>query len=123
MLLDADWCLGRNPSNMVEMTGLGARNVVNCYTSGRNDGTPGLHPGHTPYNNLDPWGTDHNGHNPRWFSDKGYPAWEDGWPHQEAHFNCRYSWANAEFTPRQTMRGKMVLYAYLHHIFANNSKG
>ena len=35
-------------------------------------------------------------------------------PEQEAHFNSRYSWANAEFTPRQTMRGKMVLYAYLH---------
>lgn len=118
MLLDADWSLGRNPSNMVEMTGLGARNVVNCYTSGRNDGTPGLHPGHTPYHNLDPWGTSHNGHNPRWFSDKGYPAWEAGWPHQEAHFNSRYSWSNAEFTPRQTMRGKMVLYAYLQHIFS-----
>jgi hypothetical protein len=96
------------------MTGLGSRHVVNCYTSGRNDGTPGLHPGHTPYNNLGSWGGEHNGSHPHWFTDRGYPAWEDGWPEQEAHFNSRYSWANAEFTPRQTMRGKMVLYAYLH---------
>ena len=114
MILEADWSLGRNPSNIVEMTGLGSRHIVNAYTSGRNDGVPGVHPGHTPYNNLDPWGKTPHGHNPRWFSDRGYPDWDaGGWPHQEAHFNTRYSWANAEFTPRQTMRGKMVLYAYL----------
>ncbi len=120
MYLEADWGLGRNPSNIVEMTGLGERHIVNCYTSGRNDGTPGLHPGHTPYNNLEPWGGDNNGSNPRWFSDRGYPDWkEGGWPHQEAHFNNRYSWANAEFTPRQTMRGKMALYGYLYSISAH----
>jgi endoglucanase len=114
MVLEADWGLGRNPSNIVEMTGLGSRSIVNCYTSGRNDGVPGLHPGHTPYNNLEPWGGDHIGSNPRWFAERGYPDWDaGGWPHQEAHFNSRYSWANAEFTPRQTMRGKLVLYAYL----------
>ena len=117
MILEADWGLGRNPSNMVEMTGLGSRSVVNCYTSGRNDGVPGLHPGHTPYNNLEPWGGDHIGSNPRWFAERGYPDWDKGgWPHQEAHFNSRYSWANAEFTPRQTMRGKMVLYGYLEFL-------
>ncbi len=114
MILEADWGLGRNPSNLVEMTGLGSRCIVNCYTTGRNDGTPGLHPGHTPYNNLDPWNSD-NGSNPRWFTDRGYPDWDKGgWPHQEAHFNNRYSWANGEFTPRQTMRGKMALYGYLY---------
>ncbi|WP_404424716.1 glycoside hydrolase family 9 protein [Nibricoccus sp. IMCC34717] len=117
MVLEADWGLGRNPTNTVEMTGLGSRHIVNCYTSGRNDGTPGLHPGHTPYNNIHPWGTNPNGHNPRWFSDRGYPDWDKGgWPYQEAHFNCRYSWANGEFTPRQTMRGKMVLYGYLEFL-------
>jgi hypothetical protein len=117
MVLEADYGLGRNPSNIVEMTGLGERNIFNCYTSGRNDGFPGLHPGHTPYNNLEPWGTTHNGGNPRWFSEKGYPDWDEGgWPHQEAHFNCRYSWANGEFTPRQTMRGKMALYGYLYSL-------
>lgn len=117
MLLETDWGLGRNPSNMVEMTGLGERHVVNCYTSGRNDGTPGLHPGQTPYHNLDHWGGTHNGSHPEWFTEKGYPAWEEGWPHQEGHFNTRYCWANAEFTPRQTMRGKMALYSYLLGIY------
>ena len=118
MVLEVDWGLGRNPSNMVEMTGLGSRHVVNCYTAGRNDGTPGLHPGHTPYHNMGVWGTAHEGGgNPRWFSDKGYPDWDKGgWPYQEAHFNCRYSWANAEFTPRETMRGKMAVYGYLYFL-------
>ncbi len=120
MILEADWGLGRNPTNTVEMTGLGKRHIVNCYTSGRNDGSPGLHPGHTPYNNIDPWGKSHNGSNPHWFIEKGYPGWiEGGWPHQEAFFNCRYTWANGEFTPRQTMRGKMALYAYLYSIFSD----
>lgn len=117
MILEADWGLGRNPGNIVEMTGLGSRHIVNCFTSGRNDGTPGLHPGHTPYNNLGKWGKALNGSKPQWFTDRGYPDWEKGgWPHQEAHFNCRYAWANGEFTPRQTMRGKMALYAYLYSI-------
>ncbi len=116
LILEADWSLGRNPSNLIEMTGLGPRSYVNCYTSGRNDGTPGLHPGHTPYNNMDPWGGPYNGSNPRWFTDRGHPAWEQ-WPQQESYFNSRYCWANGEFTPRQTMRGKMALYAYLFGVF------
>jgi len=117
MALEADWGLGRNPTNTVEMTGLGERHIVNCYTSGGNDGTPGMHPGHTPYNNINPWGGNHNGSNPGWFTQKCYPEWfSGGWPHQEAFFNCRYSWANGEFTPRQTMRGKMALYGYLYGI-------
>lgn len=114
MILEADWSLGRNPSNTVEMTGLGERHIVNCFTSGRNDGTPGLHPGHTPYNNIAPWGKTHIGGNPEWFTERGYPAWDEGWPFQEAFFNSRYSWANAEFTPRETMRGKTLLYSYLY---------
>lgn len=117
MILEADWGLGRNPSNTVEMTGLGSRCYVNIYTSGRNDGVPGLHPGHTPYNNTEHWGVFPHGSNPRWFTSRGYPEWEaGGWPHQEAYFNSRYTWANGEFTPRQTMRGKMVLYAYLESL-------
>ncbi|GAB1452906.1 hypothetical protein MASR2M47_29620 [Draconibacterium sp.] len=117
MILEADWGLGRNPTNTVEMTGLGERNIENCYTTGRNDGTPGLHPGHTPYNNLDSWGKGHIGGNPPWFVEKCFPEWvAGGWPHQEGFFNCRYVWANGEFTPRQTMRGKMALYGYLYGI-------
>jgi len=120
MILEADWGLGRNPTNTVEMTGLGSRHIVNCYTSGRNDGVPGLHPGHTPYNNLGSWGGTHIGSNPQWFAERGYPAWEDGWPHQEAFFNSRYSWANGEFTPQQTMRAKMALYGYLYTLSLQN---
>lgn len=117
MILEADYGLGRNATNIVEMTGLGSHHIVNCYTTGTNDGTPGLHPGQTPYNNLGNWGGTHNGSHPEWFTERGYPDWkEGGWPFQEAHFNCRYSWANGEFTPRQTMRGKMVLYGYLYAI-------
>ena len=115
MILEADWGLGRNPGNIVEMTGLGSRSIMNCFTSGWNDGTPGVHPGHTPYNNMDPWGKN-NGSNPHWFAERGYPKWIEGWPHQEAHFNCRYTWTNSEFTPRETMRGKMALYGYLYAI-------
>ena len=53
MILEADYGLGRNPMNMVQMTGLGSRAVEDIYTTGRNDGTPGVHPGHTPYMNAD----------------------------------------------------------------------
>lgn len=114
LLLEADWGLGRNPSNIVEMTGLGSRHIVNAYTSGQNDGVPGVHPGHTPYNNIEPWGGNHNGSNPRWFTTRGYPDWDTGgWPYQEGIFNSRYTWAHSEFTPQQTMRGKMALYGYL----------
>ena len=120
MVLEADWGLGRNPTNTVEMTGLGEQHIVNCYTSGRNDGTPGLHPGHTPYNGLFRWDKENNGANPGWFFEKCYPEWKSGgWPIQEAFFNCRYSWANGEFTPRQTMRGKMVLLGYLNWVFGH----
>ncbi len=120
MLLEVDWGLGRNPTNTVEMTGLGERHIINCYTAGRNDGVPGLHPGHTPYNNLDHWGGTNIGSHPEWFTERCYPDWEEGgWPHQEAFFNSRYCWANGEFTPRQTMRGKMALYGYLHGIYTH----
>ena len=46
-----------------------------------------------------------------------YPDWyTGGWPHQESFFNIRYMWVNAEFTPRETMRGKMALMGYLYGI-------
>lgn len=35
---------------------------------------------------------------------------------QESYFNQRYFWVNGEFTPRETMRGKMALMAYLYSI-------
>lgn len=113
MILDADWCLGRNPSNTVEMTGLGQRHITDCYSTGRNDGVPGTHPGHTPFNGTETWSPGHNGGDARVLLAYCYPKWEDGWPTQESFFNQRYFWVNGEFTPRETMRGKMALLAYL----------
>lgn len=116
MVIDADWCLGRNPGNIVEMTGLGQRHITDCYSTGRNDGVPGTHPGHTPFNGTETWSPGHNGGDARVLLAHCYPKWEDGWPSQESFFNQRYFWVNGEFTPRETMRGKMALLAYLNAI-------
>jgi len=120
LLLEADWGLGRNPLNMIQMTTASTeladkRSVENCYTSGRNDGTPGLHPGHTPYLNIDGWGGNMVGSNPGKVLTNYYPN-IDQWPHASKFINTRFIWAHSEFTPRQTMRGKAVLYAYLYYL-------
>jgi endoglucanase len=120
LVLEADWGLGRNPLNSILMTTATTplasyRSVENIYTTGRNDGTLGLHPGHTPYLNTDNWGQGMIMSKPRWMADKGYPAFSN-WPHGECYFNTRYVWAHSEFTPQQTMRGKMALYGYLYGI-------
>ena len=117
MYLEAGWGLGRNPSNTVEMTGLGERHIIDCYTTGRNDGVPGSHPGQTPFNGTETWSPGHNGGDARVILTRCYPDWyTGGWPHQESFFNIRYMWVNGEFTPRETMRGKMALLAYLYGI-------
>ena len=116
MYMEAGWGLGRNPSNMVEMTGLGERHVENCYTTGRNDGVLGLHPGQTPFNGTETWSPGDGG-DARILTGKCYPDWNTGgWPSQESYFNVRYIWVNGEFTPRETMRGKMALLGYLYGI-------
>ena len=113
---EASWSLGRNPGNIVEMTGLGKRHITDVYSTGRNDGEPGTHPGQTPFNGTETWSPD-NGGDARLLTNKCYPSWNDGgWPRQESYFNQRYFWVNAEFTPRETMRGKMGLMAYLYAI-------
>ncbi len=114
MILESDYSLGRNPLNMVQMTGLGSRHVDDIYTTGRNDGTPGVHPGHTPYMNSEPWGQGFMA-DPNWYANKGYPTW-DQWPHGEALWPAPYCYANNEFTPQQTMRGKMALLGYLYSL-------
>jgi hypothetical protein len=119
LVLEADWGLGRNPLNMIQMTtattSLGAkRSVENMYTAGRNDGTPGLHPGQTPYLNTDDWGTGMVMSRPSWMVAKCYPDYATKWPKGEGYFNSRYVYAHSEFTPQQTMRGKMALYGYLY---------
>ena len=117
MFDEAGWGLGRNPSNTVEMTGLGERHITDCYTTGRNDGVPGSHPGQTPFNGTETWSPGHNGGDARVILAYCYPDWnEGGWPRQESFFNQRYFWVNGEFTPRETMRGKMALLAYLYGI-------
>ena len=116
MYMEADWGLGRNPSNTVEMTGLGERHITDCYTTGRNDGVPGSHPGQTPFNGTETWSPGDGG-DARIVLNRCYPAWDIAvWPTQESFFNIRYMWVNGEFTPRETMRGKMALLGYLYGI-------
>lgn len=119
LVLEADWGLGRNPLNMIQMTTATTsletkRSVENIYASGRNDGTPGLHPGQTPYLNTDDWGTGMIMSRPSWMVAKCYPDYASKWPKAEGYFNSRYVYAHSEFTPQQTMRGKMALYGYLY---------
>ena len=117
MFTEAGWALGRNPGNIVEMTGLGEHHITDVYTTGRNDGTPECHPGQTPFNGTETWSPGHNGGDARVILAYCYPSWNDGgWPRQESYFNQRYFWVNGEFTPRETMRGKMALLAYLYAI-------
>ena len=117
MYTEAGWAMGRNPGNIVEMTGLGERHITDCYTTGRNDGAPECHPGQTPFNGTETWSPGHNGGDARVILKYCYPDWnEGGWPRQESFFNQRYFWVNGEFTPRETMRGKMALLGYLYAI-------
>lgn len=119
MLLEAGWGLGRNPLNIIQMTtattGLAdKRSIQNAYTSGRNDGTPGLHPGHTPYLNIDDWAPGMIMGTPSWMVAKGHPVDANAWPRAEMYYSTRFVWSHSEFTPQQTMRGKQALYGYLY---------
>ncbi len=121
LTLEADWGLGRNPANLIQMTtaltGLaGKRSAEAIYTTGRNDGSPGVHPGHTPYYNLEDWAPGMVMGRPSWMWQKCFPANNitTTWPRAELYFNTRFVWAHAEFTPQQTMRGKQALYTYLY---------
>jgi hypothetical protein len=122
MVLEADWGLGRNSLNIIYMTTActnlaGKRSIENMYTTGRDDGYPGLHPGHTPYLNTDDWASSGMvGNRPSVLASFCYPAYS-GWPKAEGYFNTRYVWAHSEFTPQQTMHGKAVLYGYLYGLY------
>ena len=130
LILEADFSLGRNPLNMINMTtattALAAKkSVENMYTSGWNDGTPGVHPGHTPYMNQYTWGGSMAMGNPTWMTSKNYPAitfdsndnpTNNPWPYGELYYNTRYVYAANEYTPQQVMRGKTALYGYLYAI-------
>lgn len=113
---EAGWCLGRNPANIIEMTGVPPRSITDAYSTGRNDGVPGTHPGQTPFNGTESWSKGDGGDVPI-LLDRCYPSWyTGGWPRQESFFNQRYFWANSEFTPRETMRGKLALCTYLYSL-------
>ena len=126
LTLEADFSLGRNSLNIIQMTTATTplekkRSVVNIYTAGRNDGTPGMHPGHTPYLNPYDWGGGRVMGNPSRMVEKGYPVETnlrrlEVWPMAEISFESRYVYAHSEFTPQQSMRGKMALYGYLFAI-------
>jgi hypothetical protein len=126
LCLEADWGLGRNPLNMVQMTTAftplaSKRSVTEAYTSGRDDGFAGVHPGHTPYMNLNDWYPGMVMGRPSALYENSYPAnVTSTWPYGEAYFPSRWVWAHTEFTPRQTMRGKMALYGYLYGLALNH---
>ncbi len=130
LINEYDWTLGRNPLNMIYMTTATTpledkRSVEGAYTSGWDDGVEGVHPGHTPYMNVFDWWAGMVMGMPSWMTSKSYPNTyinESGeknpenlnWPQGELYFNTRYVYCANEFTPRQSMRGKMALYAYLY---------
>jgi hypothetical protein len=118
LVLEADWGLGRNPLNIIQMTTAttslsNKRSIEYAYTAGRDDGTPGMDPGHTPYLNTDDWGNGMIMSRPGWMTAKCHPEFAK-WPKSEGYFKTPYVWAHSEFTPQQTMRGKMALYGYLY---------
>lgn len=129
LILEADYSLGRNPMNRILMTTAttpleNERSCEEAFTSGWDDGSPGVHPGHTPYLNPYSWGGDRYMGNPEKMAALSYPAvWTGGtnsagmnWPMGEVYYNTRFVYAHTEFTPQQTMRGKTALYAYLYSI-------
>ena len=119
IILEADWGLGRNSMNTIIMTTASTnlaskRSIEQAYTTGRDDGSPGVHPGYTPYLNTEDWSSSGMvGNRPSVLAAMCYPAYS-GWPKIEGSFNTRYVWAHSECTPQQSMRGKQALYGYLY---------
>ena len=122
LTLEAGWGLGRNPLNMIEMTTATTsletkRSVPEAYTSGRYDGVPGVHPGHTPYMNLTDWWQGMTMAMPSKLYENSYPAnVVNTWPVGETYFPSRWVFSHTEYTPRQTMKGKVALYGYLYSL-------
>ena len=78
LFLEADYSLGRNPMSRILMTTASTpleneRSIENAFTSGWDDGTPGVHPGHTPYMNPYDWGGLIMGR-PKWMTDQCFPS-------------------------------------------------
>ncbi len=120
--LEAGWGLGRNPLNMIEMstatTSLETkRSITEVYTSGRDDGIKGVDPGHTPYMNLTDWWQGMTMAMPSKLYENSYPGnVVNTWPIGETYFPSRWVFSHTEYTPRQTMKGKVALYGYLYSL-------
>ncbi len=129
MNLEAGWGLGRNPLNMIEMTTASTsleakRSITEAYTSGRYDGVPGVHPGHTPYLNLTDWWQGMTMAMPSRLYENSYPPdVKNTWPIGETYFPSRWVFSHTEYTPRQTMKGKTALYGYLYSLADTETKG
>ncbi|MEM7574615.1 MAG: carbohydrate-binding domain-containing protein, partial [Bacteroidota bacterium] len=119
LLLEADYTLGRNASNHIQMTTASTslqtnRSIEVVYTTGSDDGAPGFHPGHTPYADYDVFGGGQEG-DVSLLLNSCYPS-SGNWPVGELFFNSAHFFPHTEFTPQQTMRGKQALYGYLYGI-------
>jgi endoglucanase len=129
LALEADWSLGRNPANLIEMgtatTPLASkRGVTYMYTAGVDDGVPGSTPGQTPYCNLEDWDTSMTMGSPSKLFKDAYPAdFKNTWPIGEDCFETPWVWAHSEYTPQQTMRGKTALYGYLYGLSPGGGAG
>ena len=118
--LEADWGLGRNPVNLDRdghrhHAARGeAQHPVHVHGGARRR-RAGIHPGHTPYCNLDDWDSGMTMGSPSKLYQNSYPAdFKNTWPIGEGYFDSPWVWAHTEFTPQQTMRGKTALYGYLY---------
>jgi endoglucanase len=129
LALEADWSLGRNPANLIQMgtstTPLESkRGVKYMYTEGREDGVQGTTPGQTPYCNLEDWDTSMTMGSPSKLYANGFPTdFKNAWPIGESCFETPWVWAHSEFTPQQTMRGKTALYGYLYGLTPGGTSG
>ncbi len=119
---EAEWTLGRNPMGLVQMTGLTDRCFTQTFAPGRRDGYPGVTPGWTPFMCRDGWKNSNHIVRCEWYTSRNYPAEKEDWPWGEHFWNSRYNVPNAEATPQQTFRQKIVLYGYLYALNSRKSK-
>ncbi|MEM6697150.1 MAG: Ig-like domain-containing protein [Bacteroidota bacterium] len=118
LLFEADWGLGRNPLNIIQMTTASTnlhlnKSLENIFTTGADDGAPGQHPGHTPYLSLTDFGGNSVADKTSLLLATCVPNSND-WAVGELYFSTQHVYAHTEFTPQQTMRGKQALYGYLY---------
>ena len=87
-----------------------------CTRPGADDGVRGIHPGHTPYLNLDDWYSGMTMGRPSALYENGYPGGlqEHLADRRGLLRHAAGSGRTPSSRPQQTMRGKMALYGYLY---------